>query len=159
MTLYIFDKDGTLVSGFDNRPANKPEEQILLPGVLKKITGLRHAGHKIAIASNQGGVAWGFITFNQAVELVLDAAEKIGGVSDWMISPYDPKAKEKHPGSFARDDFTRKPQPGMLIVIMGKLGCGCDRTIMIGDMESDQQAAQAANCQFIWAKDFFGWEG
>lgn len=69
MTLYIFDKDGTLVAGVPKadgktRPANKPEEQILLLGVARKICQLRSQGHLIAIASNQGGCAWGVMTTN-----------------------------------------------------------------------------------------------
>jgi len=154
--LYIFDKDGTLIGGASNRPANTPEEQILLPGVRNKILELIVDGNSVAIASNQGGVAWGFITKEQAEALVLDVAQKLGGVHAWRISPYDPKAAHKYPnGEYAREDESRKPNPGMLISITDELGFDPIEAIMVGDQDSDQQAAINAGCAFIWAKDFF----
>lgn len=157
--LYIFDKDGTLVTGMGDRPANTPEEQHLLPGVREKIDALRLHGHRIAIASNQGGVAWGFITHEQAVALIVDCADKIGGVDAFRMCPYDPKAIKVNPtGGYSRDDASRKPNPGMLIGIMRELGFSPDDTVMIGDMESDKEAAKNAGCKFFWAADFFDWD-
>ena len=52
----------------------------------------------------------------------------------------------------------RKPKPGMLIELMDSLGFTPVDTLYIGDRDSDQQAAEAAGINFIWAKDFFGWE-
>ena len=157
MALYIFDKDGTLVGGANGRPANKPNEQQPLPGVVAKIAALRAAGHKIAIASNQGGVAWGFISEAQARELVRDAAEKIGGVDFWRCCCYDERAAAKNPGApFARKSYRRKPAPGMLREIMRAAGASAEDTIMVGDQDSDRQAAEAAGVRFVWAADFFG---
>lgn len=53
MSLYIFDKDGTLLSNVRSR--------LILhrPGVFEKLAELRAAGHKIAIATNQSAVAGG----------------------------------------------------------------------------------------------------
>jgi len=145
--LYIFDKDGTLVGGASNRPANAPEEQILLPGVAEKIAALKAAWHKIAIASNQGGVAWGFISLAQAEALVMDAAKKIGA-DDYLLCPHDDR--KNHACE------CRKPRPGMLINLMEANGFSPAETILIGDQESDRQAADAAGCQFVWASEFFG---
>ena len=121
MTLYIFDKDGTLVAGVPKadgktRPANKPEEQILLPGVARKICQLRSQGHLIAIASNQGGCAWGVMTTNEAELLMKDCADKIGGVNAMIYSPYDPKAAgtPRADARYAIDHENRKPRPGMI---------------------------------------------
>jgi len=155
--LYIFDKDNTLVGGPGNRPANTPDEQQPLSGVVAKIAELRAAGHQIAIASNQGGVAWGFISEAQAQELVKDAAEKIGGVDFWRCCCYDERATIKNPLSpYARKSYRRKPAPGMLREIMQAADVNSDDTIMIGDQESDQQAAEAAGVRFKWAAEFFG---
>jgi D-glycero-D-manno-heptose 1,7-bisphosphate phosphatase len=161
--LYIFDKDGTLVGGMGNRPANTPDEQKILPGVAEKISELREQGHKIAIVSNQGGVAWGFISYEQAIELMRDCERKIGGADAADFAPWDSRAKGKpnaHPRFSNEPELEsemRKPAPGMIINIMGDLGFSPDETIMVGDMESDQQAATNAGCSFVWAKDFFGW--
>ena len=153
--LYIFDKDKTLVSGPDNRPANTPDEQQPLPGVIETIAALRAAGHKIAIASNQGGVAWGFITVAQAQTLVKDAATKIGGVDFWRCSCYDERAKAKNLDSpYARKSYRRKPRPGMLKELMRV--AGTTDAVMIGDSEDDRKAAESAGIAFEWADKFFG---
>ena len=158
MTLYIFDKDGTLVSGLNNRPANTPDEQKPLPNVVEMIAELRAAGHTLSIASNQGGVAWGFITYQEAQELVKDAARKVGSVDHWRCCPYDERAKEKNPTSiFASKSYRRKPAPGMIYEIMRSTHSKPDDTIMIGDQESDRQAADRAGITFIHAADFFKW--
>jgi len=156
--LYIFDKDNTLVGGLvGNRPANTPDEQQPLPGVLEKLADLRAQDHMIAIASNQGGVAWGFIGEQQARALVRDAGQKVGGVDYWRCSCYDERAAGR-PGAdprFARASYRRKPRPGMLRELMREAGASAADTIMIGDQESDRQAAEAAGCRFVWAVDFF----
>lgn len=155
--LYIFDKDETLVSGAGNRPANTPEEQVPLPGVVEKLAALRAEGHHIGIASNQGGVAWGFISLEQAGILVRDCADKVSA-DIYLMSPFDPKAAVKNPDSpFARDDDSRKPNPGMLWGIMRDMEYPASDTIFVGDMDSDRQAAENAGVKFVWAKDFFGW--
>jgi len=45
--LYIFDKDQTLIDNkaAPDRPANTPDEQIVLPGVIEALAALRQAGH------------------------------------------------------------------------------------------------------------------
>lgn len=43
----------------------------------------------------------------------------------------------------------RKPWPGMLLELMAKLQFSPDHTVMVGDHESDQQAARAARCAFL----------
>ncbi len=95
MSLFIFDKDGTLVkgSGISDRQIRnplKPEEQMLRMNVFEKIAELRSQGHVIAIATNQAAVAQGLITLEESEELVRNCAEKIGGVSTYRLCPYDP---------------------------------------------------------------------
>lgn len=157
MSLVIFDKDGTLVGSFVSRPANTPDEQQPLPNVVDVLAQLRRRGVKLAIASNQGGVAWGFITEKQAQALVKDAAAKVGGVDHWRCCCYDERAATKKPASpYARPSYRRKPKPGMLKEIMRAAGESPSNTIMVGDSDTDRQAAEAAGCGFVWAKDFFG---
>lgn len=160
--LYIFDKDGTLVGGVDkgngkSRPANTPSEQALLPGVAEKISQLRAEGHQIAIASNQGGVAWGFMTEAQAQSLIDDCIGKIGGVDAWAWCPCDPKAagKPNSVSKFACESNDRKPNPGMIHYCLTHVGVELADTVFVGDMESDKQAAENAGVAFVWAKDFF----
>ena len=152
--LYIFDKDNTLVSGMGNRPANKPEEQQPLPGVVKKIQQLIKDGHDVAVASNQGGVSFGYITDDQARDLVRDACIKCGiPRSNFLYCPFMPGGKFSEDYRHLESD--RKPQPGMLIGLMRMMNVKPRDTIMVGDQESDRQAARAAGVYFEWANEFF----
>lgn len=155
--LYIFDKDNTLIGGMGNRPPNTPNEQHPLPSVIKKLAELRSQGHILAIASNQGGVAWGFITEKEAQALIKDAAQKVGGVDFWRCCCYDPRAANRNPDNrYARKNYRRKPKPGMLKELIRAAGVSTTDTVMVGDAESDRQAAAAAGCTFVLASEFFG---
>jgi len=156
--LYIFDKDGTLIGQpdqSDNRPANSPSEQTVLPRVIEKINSLRQSGHDIAIASNQGGVAWEYISFTQAHELLQDCAEKIGGAT-YEFCPHDLRAKTAGKvNSFAVECDCRKPKPGMIISLMNRLHYNANHVVFVGDMDTDRLAAENAGVTFVWAKNFF----
>lgn len=154
--LIIFDKDGTLTTkrgGGDPPIPNHVDEQIALPGVVEKCDELRAQGHTLAIASNQGGVAFGYLSYTEACRLVAHAADLIKA-DLWELCQHHPKAT----GRLGHECPRRKPAPGMLLSIMRATGFDAADTIMVGDMESDKQAAEAAGVRFVWAKDFFGWE-
>ena len=148
--LYIFDKDGTIIASHGNRPANTIEEQRLLPGVARKCQELKAQGHTLAVASNQGGVAWSFITIKQARELVIHSANLIE-VDAWRMCPHHPKGRN----AYAVECECRKPAPGMLLSLMTQFKASPDETVYVGDMDSDREAAEAAGVTFIHASEFF----
>lgn len=154
--LIIFDKDWTIVRPcHEGRFINSIEDQILLPGVAEKCQKLLAAGYILAVASNQGGVACEFMTYEQAEAIVAHAARLIGATL-FRFCPHHPKGTHKF---YAHKCDCRKPKPGMLISLMEAAGVeGCT---YVGDMESDRLAALAAakagyEVRFEWAKDYFG---
>lgn len=150
--LIIFDKDGTLVQNpAPGRPANTLDEQILFPDVVEKCSQLREEGHTLAIATNQGGVAFGHFDHHTAVSLLKSVADAIGA-DLYAICVTHPRATVKRA---KRDSRFRKPNPGMLQYLMDALGFLPDDTLYVGDMESDRQTAQAAGVKFAWAWEFF----
>jgi len=155
--LYIFDKDGTLVTkrgGGDPPIPSHVDEQIALPGVVEKCDALREAGHTLAIASNQGGVAFGYLKDREAGELMQHAADLIGA-EGWSMCVHHPKGTV---AAYAIECPRRKPEPGMLLDLMRRMRFAAANTIYVGDMESDRQAAEAAGVQFVWASEFFEWK-
>jgi D-glycero-D-manno-heptose 1,7-bisphosphate phosphatase len=149
--LYIFDKDNTIIARLGDRPTNTIEEQHLLPGVAERVAQLHRDGHKLAVASNQGGVAFGYLSQEQAEALVAHAARLIG-TKDYVYCPHHPDGTDFR---YAIACTCRKPQPGMIIQLMLRNGMSVKETIVIGDQESDRLAAEAADVRFEWAKDFF----
>lgn len=144
--LYIFDKDGTLVRQINGKAPRTTDEQELLPGVLQSVEQLRREGHLICIASNQGQVARGIISLAEARRLMLDVVDKIGGADAFIFCPHHPSVSAC---------FCRKPQPGMLLHLIYKFEVKKRQTVMVGNSETDKQAAEAAGCGFCPAWDFW----
>lgn len=149
--LFIFDKDDTLVQTWLGKRAEKPSDQMFLPNVLEKCSSLMDGGHTLSVASNQGGVAFGYLTYAQAEANVRWVAQQIGAVL-YEFCPYHPQGTVPE---FSRDDPCRKPNPGMLQSLQARTGFPWHRIIFVGNGIEDWQAALMAGCQFVWANDFF----
>jgi len=153
--LIIFDADGTLRRcTVEGQPCpNRPGEWELMPNVKEKIQTFERCLHRVGIASNQAGVALGYLSAEMALRLLDDMMIEImrGKISrpSYMIRmcPHGPD----------EGCDCRKPQPGMLLELMEKLQVRASRTLFVGDMPSDRQAAENAGCDFMWASDFFSW--
>ena len=128
------------------------EEQVLFDDVIEKTQALRAEGHVLAVATNQGGVAFGHFDRLQADALVRTVAETIGATA-YTLCVCHPKGTI--PGANRESQF-RKPNPGMLFYLMDALGFSAKETLYVGDRDIDLQAAQAAGVQFEWADTFFG---
>lgn len=152
--LIIFDKDNTLVHSLDGRPANTLEEQVLIEGVVERCAQLRAKGHTLAVASNQGGVAFGYFSVEDAHALVARVAEAIGA-QHYAVCVCHPHGDV--PGA-ARESAFRKPNPGMLLYLMDALGFDARETIYVGDRDEDREAAGRAGVRFAWAQEFFAQE-
>lgn len=151
--LIIFDADGTLRrSTVDGQVCpNKPGEWELLPNVKDVCRLIQRERPEIAlaIASNQGGVALGYLDHVTALRMLYDTAREAFGPS-WPVfmCPHAPDA----------GCACRKPRPGLLLDAMALWDIPEDRVLYVGDMPSDHDAAISAGVRFVWAKDFFGWE-
>lgn len=155
--LIIFDKDGTLCtsvidskSGKSHAP-NRLDDQEYFDDVESKAYELKATGNILAVASNQGGVAFGIFSADEAELLVSSAAAYIGAAA-YRVCFYHPKG---HVTPWNTEHHTRKPQPGMLLELMAQFNKQPGNTIVVGDWKTDQDAAEAAGCQFIWANTFF----
>lgn len=156
--LIIFDKDGTICRNRHDPDGfiNKLEEQEHIPGVIEICDRIRMKNKhlKYAVASNQGGVAFGHMERDEARFLVQDAAMHIGA-AQWEVCYYHPDADHPYWG---KNSYSRKPNPGMLLKLMVILETDPSETLFVGDRNEDYQAAQRAGCGFMWAHEFFGWE-
>lgn len=152
MSLIILDMDGTLVFNVPGSFNTLPEHQTLLPGVEEKCATLRSEGHILAVASNQGGVAMGYLKYEEAEALVANAARLIGA-EFYEFCPFHPDGIM--PEYVLTDPLCRKPNPGMLLGLMRRTGTPPDECLFVGDSPEDFGAATAAGVEFQWAMDFF----
>ena len=155
--LIIFDADDTLrYCTVKGQPCpNKPGEWELLPNVKAKLAeydwGSPLEGKVgYGIASNQGGVGMGYFKAEMAFQLLRDTFIAAFG--------YEPKnvviqmcTTKPHV-----DSINRKPRPGMLNTLMAFWRVTPEDTLFVGDMQSDKETALNADCDFMWAREFFG---
>jgi HAD superfamily hydrolase (TIGR01662 family) len=163
--LGIFDIDGTLTeikpSILAHNPRrvtpNHPGEQQPKPGVPEKLTQLREAGLQIALATNRGGVAFGYTTLAMAKSLAREAAE-LCNIPDVPIyvCPYHARARgPRSVAAYSREDNCRKPNPGMLLQALADTNFTAEQAFFVGDRDSDREAAENAGMSFFWAEQFF----
>lgn len=164
--LGIFDIDGTLTEIKPSVLAYNPRlvtpnhlgEQQPIPGVPETLAHLRSARLQIALATNRGGVAFGYTTLVMAESLAREAAE-LCGIPDVPIyvCPYHAKARgPRVVAAYARKDDCRKPNPGMLLQALADTNLPSEQAFFVGDRDSDQEAAENAGIAFFWAEQFFG---
>jgi D-glycero-D-manno-heptose 1,7-bisphosphate phosphatase len=161
-SLVIVDLDGTMrrCTVRDQACPHKPGEWELVPWIAPRLGCVDWSMVAFGVATNQAGVALGYLSESSAHQLAYDAAMQALGWNAWMsmatagmgphirICPHDPN-----------DDCScRKPRAGMLNSIMDAAKALTEQTLFVGDLESDKQAAENAGCDFAWAWDFCGVE-
>ncbi len=141
----FLDKDGTLM---EDIPYNSdPALFAFSPGVVEGLMLLANSGFRLVIISNQSGVARGLFDFSalgpmeaRLREMFTTEGLELAGVY-WC--PHFPGAV--HP-QFGVACGCRKPAPGMLIAATRELSLDRHASWMIGDRDSDVQAAHNAGC-------------
>jgi HAD superfamily hydrolase (TIGR01662 family) len=151
--LLIFDADDTLRrTTVPGRPCPyAPGEWKLLPQVRRRFRGLLAAepGLRLGIASNQDRVGYGRIAEDTARTLLHDLARASFG------RELPPDAVQLCPHVPAAGCRCRKPGGAMLERIMTYYGISPERTLFVGDAETDRGAAQQAGTAFMPAAAFF----
>lgn len=134
MKLIILDRDGVINQDSDDY-VKSVDEFIPLPGSIEAIARLSQAGYRVAIATNQSGIARGFYdldTLNAMHDKLRRELASHGGTIDMIaFCPHGP------------DDNCdcRKPRPGMYLEIARRFDVDLGGVPVIGDSLRDLQAA------------------
>jgi D-glycero-D-manno-heptose 1,7-bisphosphate phosphatase len=155
--LYLFDLDGTLISSYMDEPGRGYHNWRVLSGRREKLIKLAVAGHNIAIVTNQGGVAFGFIDEQVAWFKIYEAARQCGLPPD-TIRTYAcfHDIRGQPPYNDPEQAARRKPSGAMIVEAMRDTGAtNPHEGLYVGDREEDLKAAQNAGVAFQWAHIFF----
>jgi D,D-heptose 1,7-bisphosphate phosphatase len=139
----FLDRDGVL--NVDHGYVGSRERFEWMDGALDAIRYATQAGWHVFVVTNQSGVARGH--YDEAavpalLEWMADQVRAAGGtIDDARYCPYHPDAtvatyRQVHPW--------RKPLPGMLLDLIEMWDLDPARAVMIGDQDTDMQAAAAA---------------
>ncbi len=140
MKLVILDRDG-VVNHDSDAYIKSPEEWQPVPGSLEAIARLSKSGYRVAVATNQAGVARGLFdlgTLGAIHAKMQQAVAAAGGRIDAIFfCPHGP------------DDGCRcrKPKPGMLNEIVDRFHVHPADVAFVGDTLRDLEAAIAAGCR------------
>lgn len=138
--LVILDRDGVINADSDNY-IKTVDEWIPLPGSIDAIARLSQAGYRIAVATNQSGLARGYFdeyTLANMHSRMCALVEEAGGQIDVIC--YCPHA----PDEMCQ---CRKPLTGLLEQIATELNQSVQHAWLVGDHEKDLQMAVAGGCK------------
>ncbi len=136
----ILDRDG-VINQYRGQYICSLDEWLPLPGSIDAIGRLCRAGHRIAVATNQSGLARGYYredTLNAMHQRLTALVQAAGGsIACIAYCPHHP------------DDgcACRKPRTGLLERIQSGLGLpSLSGSLMIGDSRKDLLAGRQAGC-------------
>jgi D-glycero-D-manno-heptose 1,7-bisphosphate phosphatase len=102
-------------------------------------------GYKLVVITNQAGIGRGYYSeadFHLLTQWMCQQFALAGAtISKVYFSPFHPTSGL---GLYLKDDFSRKPYPGMIFQAREELDLDLSGSILIGDKPSDIQAGIAA---------------
>ena len=139
----FFDRDGVL--NVDIGYLWQPQDWVWVPGAIESIRQFNRLGWPVVVVTNQSGVARGYYRESDVQELhnwLNQQLEPFGAHIDRFF--YCPHHVKGTLPEYQRECECRKPQPGMIRKAMEELQADPARSFLIGDKETDLEAAAAA---------------
>jgi D-glycero-D-manno-heptose 1,7-bisphosphate phosphatase len=144
----FLDRDGTLVE--PRHYPSSPEELVLYPNLAPQLRHLRKAGFRLAVITNQSGVARGYFTEDDLSHMHDYLRTELGRhgveIDGFFYCPHHPDGAVPE---LAIECSCRKPEPGLLIDAAANLRVDLKRSWFIGDILNDVEAGNRAGCRTI----------
>jgi D-glycero-D-manno-heptose 1,7-bisphosphate phosphatase len=151
----FLDRDGVI--NHDAGYTSKIEEFHFIDGIFELCRAAQQAGYLLIVVTNQAGIGRGYYTEHEFEVL-----------TQWMVARFAdegvtiaqvlhcPNHPEHGLGAYKAESYDRKPNPGMLLRAAAAHQIDLACSLMIGDKESDMQAALSAGvgtrCHFLMGK-------
>ena len=152
----LVDRDGTII--VDKEYLSDPEKVELIDGASAAIRKAREKGYKIAVVSNQSGVARGYHTYEdvEKVNAKLTTLLEAEGVrvDGFYFCPHH--GKRGRVPEYTLDCRCRKPSPGM--AEQAALECGLDlrKSVVVGDSLTDIGLGRVIGARSILVRTGYG---
>lgn len=148
----FLDRDGVI--NHDAGYTSRAENFQFIDGIFDLCRAATRSDYLLVVVTNQAGIGRGYYSVEDFLALTawMRARFKVedAPIADVFYCPFHP---EHGVGEYKKDSFDRKPNPGMLLHAAEKHSLDMGRSIMIGDKDSDMQAARKAGvgirCQYL----------
>jgi D-glycero-D-manno-heptose 1,7-bisphosphate phosphatase len=139
----FIDRDGVINE--ERAYVGSPQDFVLLPGALPGLQRLQAAGYRLIVITNQSGIARGFYSEADYLQLEAHMQELLaqGGVTLDFVQ-YCPHLPDAPLERYRMDCECRKPRPGMLRRAAEMLDLDLQLSFLVGDRLADVQAGRAA---------------
>lgn len=139
----FLDRDGVI--NLDKGYVSQISDFEWIPGASEMISAFNARNWYVFVVTNQSGIARGYYTEQDMQTLhqyMLGELNKSGAVVDHIYHcPYHAEGEIER---YRKDSFDRKPKPGMLLQAMADYPVKRESSFLIGDKDTDIQAAHAA---------------
>ena len=137
----FLDRDGVLNE--DPGYVHRWEDFHWIPGAREAVAAFNAAGWWVFVVTNQSGVGRGYYAEDDVIALHAKMSESLaevgGRIDAYYYCPQHPEAQVE---AYRHPD--RKPNPGMILRALAEWPVDLSRSIMVGDKESDLEAARRA---------------
>jgi len=139
----FLDRDGVI--NINHGYVHSVDNFEFIDGIFDMVRAAHTKNFKIVVITNQAGIGRGFYSeqqFHQLTSWMCKIFIKAGAPIDKVyFSPFHPT---EGLGKYKKNDFSRKPNPGMILQAQLELGLDLNNSILIGDKVSDIQAGISA---------------
>jgi len=137
----LLDRDGVI--NIDNGYVGSIDQFEFMPGLFPFLRGARDKGYRLAVLTNQSGVARGLYSiedYNRVTAHMLEGLRREKIDIDLTLASFE--HSEGTVAAYARESFWRKPNPGMVLEAIRRLDLDPASSVFLGDNLRDMQAAQ-----------------
>jgi D-glycero-D-manno-heptose 1,7-bisphosphate phosphatase len=139
----FLDRDG--VVNIERGYVHSPDHFQFQEGIFELCRAAQTLGYLLVVVTNQAGIARGYYTESEFLELTEWMIHKFGKqqiqIARVYYCPYHPVHGI---GRYKFDSPDRKPKPGMLLRARADFNLDLKSSVLIGDRLSDMHAAQVA---------------
>lgn len=148
----FLDRDGVI--NHDSGYTSSSADFQFIDGIFELCRAAKQAGYLLIVVTNQAGIGRGYYSESDFLTLTdwmrARFEEEGAALTDVFFCPHHP---EHGVGHYKQESFDRKPNPGMLLRAAELHGLDLAASIMIGDKDSDMQAARnsgvGSRCQYV----------
>ena len=138
----FFDRDGVINKERKDH-VKTIEELEIFPNIIESLKKLKNSGFAIIVVTNQSAINRGLITHKKVDEIhstIQGYLKQYGTkIDNFYYCPHKPEENCQ----------CRKPKPGLLFKAADELHLNLESSWLIGDNDTDTQAAISAGCRAI----------